>query len=59
MPKPYLVREGVECIDGRRVPVNRVVQLDDAAARFDLDHGNIVPTGAPKLVRKDTGDGGN
>jgi hypothetical protein len=59
MSKPYLVRAGVERINGQRIPESRVMQLNDAEARYDLDHGNVVPTGAPKLVKKDTPDGGN
>ncbi|WP_127076148.1 hypothetical protein [Rhodomicrobium lacus] len=62
--KPYTVRPGIVRINGARVPETRIVHLDDAAARFDLDHGNIVPqveqttTEPKKAVKAAASDGG-
>jgi hypothetical protein len=41
--KPYRVREGVAWVNGARVPDDRMVMLDDVAARFDLEQGRIEP----------------
>jgi hypothetical protein len=35
------VRDGVEWVNGERVPKSRLVKLTAAEARFDLDHGRI------------------
>ena len=41
--KSYRVLEGVETVDGQRVPDDRIVRLSDLAAWFDLNAGKIVP----------------
>jgi hypothetical protein len=41
--KSYRAHEGVETVDGRRVPEDRILRLTDAQARFDLDAGKIAP----------------
>ena len=41
--KPFFVLDGVETVDGQRVPPDRIVRLTDTSARFDLDAGKIVP----------------
>jgi len=58
--KPYTVRPGIVRINGARVPENRIVHLDDAAARFDLDHGNVeqAVTEPKKTVKAAASDGG-
>lgn len=43
MTKVYRVHEGVEWVNGARVPADRKVHLTDAEARFDLDQGRIEP----------------
>lgn len=42
----YLVREGVDWVNGARVPADRKVDLTDAEARFDLDLDRIFPVAA-------------
>lgn len=37
----YRVREGVEWVNGARVPASRIVRLTDAEARFDREQGRI------------------
>lgn len=39
--KVYRVREGVEWVNGARVPEDRLVTLTAAQARFDLEQGRI------------------
>lgn len=41
--KVYRVREGVEWVNGARVPQDRRVRLTEAEARFDLEQGRIEP----------------
>lgn len=41
--KAYRVLDGVETVDGQRVPEDRIVRLSDISARFDLDAGKILP----------------
>lgn len=41
--KSYRVLDGVETVDGKRVPEDRIVRLSDLAAWFDLNAGKIVP----------------
>ncbi len=44
--KKYLVRDGVDWVNGARVPADRKVDLTDVEARFDLDLDRIVPRAA-------------
>lgn len=39
--KIYRVHEGVEWVNGARVPADRTVRLSTAEARFDLEQGRI------------------
>lgn len=39
--KVYRVREGVEWVNGARVPADRMVRLTAAEARFDLEQARI------------------
>lgn len=39
---PYRVREGVDWINGARVPADRLVDLTEAEARYDRALGRIV-----------------
>jgi hypothetical protein len=41
--KAYRVLDGVETVDGRRVPDDRIVRLTTLGAWFDLNAGKIVP----------------
>lgn len=41
--KTYLVRDGVDWVNGACVPADRKVELTDAEARFDLDLDRITP----------------
>lgn len=50
--KLYRVREGVEWVNGARVPADRLVRLTAEQARFDLDQGRI------SLVKEDIPDVG-
>ncbi|WP_152544458.1 hypothetical protein [Brucella rhizosphaerae] len=54
--KSYRARPGVEWVNGARVPATRKVNLSEAEARFDLDHGRIEPSGAK--LRAGDGNGG-
>ncbi|GAA5542425.1 hypothetical protein [Brucella sp. NBRC 113783] len=42
----YRVRPGVVWINGARVPSSGRVSLTETEARYDLDHGRIVPAAA-------------
>lgn len=55
--KSYRVRPGVEWVNGARVPATRKVNLSDAEARFDLDHGRIEPSGAKLRASDGNRDG--
>lgn len=50
--QPYRVREGVDRINGARVPMNRIVHLTAAEALFDRSIGRIVPALKPRRRRK-------
>ena len=39
--KEYLVHKGIDWVDGRRVPSDRMVRLTASAARHYLDNGQI------------------
>jgi hypothetical protein len=56
MKKKYLVRDGVNWVNGARVPTDRKIDLTDEEARFDLDHGRITPAAAKKIEPKTDGD---
>lgn len=51
--KTYLVREGVDWIDGARVPDTRKVSLTSAQALFDLAHGRITLDDARESKKAD------
>ena len=57
--KVYRVREGVEWVNGARVPPDRKVRLTEAEARFDLDQGRIEPFASKRAPRprQETDDG--
>jgi len=44
----YRALPGVDWVNGVRVPKNRQVQLTEAEARYDLDHGRIETVPAPE-----------
>lgn len=50
--KKYLVREGVDWINGARVPADRIVALTDAEALYDKGLGRIEPLPAKAGSRK-------
>jgi hypothetical protein len=52
--KAYRVLDGVETVDGQRVPEDRIVRLSDISARFDLDAGKIVPLDEAKPARTES-----
>jgi len=39
--KTYLVKEGVERVNGKRVPTDRKVHLTDEQARYEFDQGKL------------------
>jgi|GEM_PF-2263961 len=53
--KHYKVKEGVERVNGKRVPPDRSVTLSDAQARYEFDQGKLEtlnPTLPDKQSRK-------
>lgn len=50
----YHVADGVDWVNGKRVPKSRKVELTKAEAKFDLDHGRI----SSKPFAKPTPKGG-
>lgn len=52
----YKVVEGVEIVNGKPVPKNRIVELEPVEALFDLAHDRIMPV---KGEKGGSGDGGN
>lgn len=50
--KNYLVREGVDWINGARVPADRIVSLTDAEALYDMGLGRIEALPAKAGSRK-------
>ena len=59
----YRVREGVEWVNGARVPADRIVSLTAAEARFDIEQGRITPHkrkgGRPRKRNTGEANGGN
>lgn len=55
----YRVREGVEWVNGARVPPDRKVRLAEVEARFDLEQGRIEPLPRKRTPRprQETDDG--
>jgi hypothetical protein len=41
----YAVADGVPWVNGRRVPDDRIVELTEAEAAFDLGYARIAPAG--------------
>jgi len=39
--KQYKVKEGVERVNGKRVPPDRTVTLSDEQARYEFDQGKL------------------
>jgi hypothetical protein len=54
--KKYLVRHGVDWVNGGRVSSDRKVDLTDDEARFDLDLDRIVPVSASTSKKPEKSD---
>lgn len=52
----YTVADGVDWVNGARVPESREVTLTDQEARFDLEQGRIAPKSeSSALEQRDAG----
>lgn len=52
----YAVADGVDWVNGARVPESREVKLSKAEARFDLEQGRITPQGEEAADAGDVAD---
>ena len=48
----YKVRDGVERVNGKRVPDSRIVELSDAEAKYELAMQKIEPVETKKNKAK-------